>query len=118
MALLKIAEPEDRQFRGVRMAPLYDAVTTRIFPNLQHDRMALKLNGKDDNLRRADFHALAATAGLQAAAVDAVMDDMLQQMGGVIDRITLPKAIGHTADAGRIVKEMPDICRKRIESSA
>ena len=35
MALLKIAEPGDKQFRSVRMAPLYDAVTTRVFPRLQ-----------------------------------------------------------------------------------
>ena len=49
MALLKIAEHGEMQFRSVRMAPLYDAVTTRVFPNLKHDRMALKLNGKDDN---------------------------------------------------------------------
>jgi serine/threonine-protein kinase HipA len=118
MALLKTAEPEDRQFRSVRMAPLYDAVTTRVFPNLKHDRMALKLNGKDDNLRRADFRALAATAGLRGADADAAIDDMLQRMGGVIDRITLPKAIEHTAEAGKIVKEMLDICRKRIESFA
>ena len=45
MALLKIAEPGDSQFRSVRMAPLYDAVTTRVFPNLKHDRMTLKRNG-------------------------------------------------------------------------
>ena len=42
MALLKIAEPGDKQFRSVRMAPLYDAVTTRVFPRLQKDRLALK----------------------------------------------------------------------------
>ena len=115
MALLKTAEPEDQQFRSVRMAPLYDAVTTRVFPNLKHDRMALKLNGKDDNLRRADFRTLAATAGLKVAATDAAIDDMLQRMGGVVDRIILPKAIEHTAEAGKIVKEMHYICRKRIE---
>jgi len=83
MALLKTAEPGDRLFRSVRMTPLYDAVTTRVFPNLQHDRMALKLNGKDDNLRRADFRTLAATAGLRAADADAAIDDMLRRMGGV-----------------------------------
>src|SRR6185295_2895518 len=66
MALLKIAEPGDTQFRSVRMAPLYDAVTTRVFPKLKHDHLALKLNGKDDNLRRADFQTLATTAGLRA----------------------------------------------------
>ena len=37
------------------MAPLYDAVTTRVFPRLERDRMALKLNGKDDNLTAPIF---------------------------------------------------------------
>ena len=74
MALLKIAEPGDKSFRSVRMAPLYDAVTTRVFPRLEHDRLALKLNGKDDKLRRADFRAFAATAGLKAAEADAAID--------------------------------------------
>jgi len=118
MALLKTAEPKGRQFRSVRVAPLYDAVTTRVFPNLKHDRMALKLSGKDDNLRRADFRTLATTAGLRAAAADAAIDDMLGRIGGVIDQITLPKAIEPTAEAGKIVKEMLGICRGRIESFA
>jgi serine/threonine-protein kinase HipA len=54
---LKIAEPGDEQFRSVRLAPLYDAVTTRVFPRLQRDRLALKLNGKDARLHRAHFRA-------------------------------------------------------------
>jgi serine/threonine-protein kinase HipA len=40
MALLKIAQPGNPDFHSVGMAPLYDAVTTRVFPNLKHDRMA------------------------------------------------------------------------------
>src|ERR1700674_869223 len=36
MALIKIAEAGDQHFRSIRMAPLYDAVTTRIFPQLKH----------------------------------------------------------------------------------
>jgi serine/threonine-protein kinase HipA len=116
LALLKIAEPGAKQFRSVRMAPLYDAVTTRVFPNLKHDRMALKLNGKDDNLRRADFRALATTAGLRAGNVDASMDDMLTRMGGAIDGISLPNAIELTADARKIVEDTLNICRRRIEA--
>ena len=116
MALLKIAEPGDTQFRSVRMAPLYDAVTTRVFPNLKHDRMALKLNGKDDNLRRADFRALASTAGLKAADADAAIDDMLQQLRGAIDRIALPKAIELIDDALKMVAEVLTICRTRMET--
>jgi serine/threonine-protein kinase HipA len=42
--------PEWRRF--------YDAVTTRVFARLKHDRLALKLKEKDDNFRRADFQAL------------------------------------------------------------
>ena len=37
------------------MAPVYDAVTTRVFPHLEHDRMALKLNGRDDKLLAFTF---------------------------------------------------------------
>ncbi len=116
MALLKIAEPRDKQFRTVRMAPLYDAVTTRVFPNLKHDRMALKLNGKDDNLRRADFRALAINAGLRAADADAAIADMLTCLGSVIDSITLPKAINPSGDEEEIVREVLALCRGRIEA--
>jgi serine/threonine-protein kinase HipA len=116
MALLKIAKPGEKQFQSVRMAPLYDAVTTRVFPNLKHDRMALKLNGKDDNLRRADFRALATTAGLRTGDADAAMDDMLKRMGGAIDGISLPNAIEPTADARKIVEDTLNICRSRIEA--
>jgi serine/threonine-protein kinase HipA len=115
MALLKIAEPRDKQFRTVRMAPLYDAVTTRVFPNLKHDRMALKLNGKDDNLRRADFRALAVNAGLRAADADAAIADMLRRLGSAIDSITLPKAINPSGDEEEIVQEVLALCRNRIE---
>jgi serine/threonine-protein kinase HipA len=118
MALLKTAEPGDKQFRSVRMAPLYDAVTTRVFPNLKDDRMALKLNGKDDNLRRADFRALAATAGLRVGNADAAVDDMLQRLIGAIDGMRLPKAIEPGASARKMVEDMLGICRRRIEAFA
>jgi serine/threonine-protein kinase HipA len=62
MALLKITSPDDDKLSSVRMAALYDPVSTRVFPNLKRDRMALKLNGKDDSLRRADFQTFARTA--------------------------------------------------------
>jgi serine/threonine-protein kinase HipA len=98
------------------MAPLYDAVTTRVFPDLKHDRMALKLNGKDDNLRRADFRVLATTAGLKAGDADAAMDDMLKRMSGAIDGISLPKLIEPAQEARKIVEDMLNICRARIRT--
>jgi serine/threonine-protein kinase HipA len=118
LALLKIAEPGEPQFRSVRMAPLYDAVTTRVFPNLKHDRMALKLNGKDDNLRRSDFRTLAITAGLRARNVDAAIDDVLQKMAGAIDGISLSATIVPGNEMREIVGDTLDICRRRIKTFA
>jgi serine/threonine-protein kinase HipA len=115
IALLKIAEPGEKQFQSIRMAPLYDAVATRVFPNLKHDRIALKLNGKNDNLCRADFRALATNAGLRAADADAAIDDMIKRLGSAIDSIALPKAIEPSADARKIVHDVLGLCRKRID---
>ncbi|MHB1544489.1 MAG: type II toxin-antitoxin system HipA family toxin [Gammaproteobacteria bacterium] len=116
MALLKVAEPGEKQFQSIRMAPLYDAVTTRVLPNLKHDRIALKLNGKDDHLRRSDFRALATNAGLRVADADATIDDMTKRLGTAIDTIALPKSIEPTAEAQKIVHDVLDLCRKRIEA--
>jgi serine/threonine-protein kinase HipA len=116
LALLKIAEPGETQFRTVRMAPLYDAVTTRIFPKLKHDRLALKLNGKDDNLRRADFRALAITAGLRASNADETIDQVISNIGRVVGSIGLPQGIAPTADGQKIIEEMLEICRTRAEA--
>jgi serine/threonine-protein kinase HipA len=118
MALLKIAEPGERQFRSVRMAPLYDAVTTRVFPKLKHDRLALKLNGKDDNLRRADFQALATTAGARAGDAEAALDDLLQRLRGAIDGIEVPKHIEPTRETQKMADEVLDLCRLRLDGMA
>ena len=48
------------------MAPVYDAVTTRMFPGLEDDRMALAVNGRRNRLRRSDFLAAGRTLGLSA----------------------------------------------------
>jgi serine/threonine-protein kinase HipA len=118
MALLKIAEPGDTQFRSVRMAPLYDAVTTRVFPRLQSDRLALKLNGKDDRLRRADFRAFAGTAGLKAADADAAIDEMSGRLAEAIGRIALPEAFEYSAEGRKMAKALLEIASSRIESFA
>jgi serine/threonine-protein kinase HipA len=114
MALLKIAQPGERQFRTVRMAPLYDAVTTRVFPRLKHDRLALKLNGKDDSLRRADFVTLATTAGLRAGDAETVIDDVLNRLRKRIDGIAVPNVIEVPDPIRKLVDEALTICRRRI----
>jgi len=118
MALLKIAETGDATFRSVRVAPVYDAVTTRVFPRLGNDHMALKLNGKDDGLRRRDFRTLAATAGINAATADAVIDGLLASMQIALDRVALPGLEDYGPNGQRLAEEMLDIVRARTTSFA
>lgn len=90
LALLKIAEPAAKVFTSVRFAPLYDAVTTRVFPGLGGDRMALKLNGKDDRLTRGDFQATARTIGLTEAEADKVMTELAGRVAAAMPTLRLP----------------------------
>lgn len=116
LALLKVAEPDERQFRSVRLAPLYDAVTTRVFPRLAHDRMALKLAGKDDRLRRPDFRALAGTAGVGAADSDAAIDETLVRLREATGGIALPDLGEFGAEAAAAVERMTAIIRAQLDS--
>lgn len=113
LALLKIAEPGSDSFASVRMAPLYDAVTTRVFPRLARDRMALKLNGKDDRLRRADFKAFAATAGIRSADADAAIDGLAAALAGAAGTLTLPALVANSP-AAEAVAEMRRLVKERI----
>lgn len=115
MALLKTVEPGDKQFSSVRMAPLYDAVTTRVFAHLERDRMALKLNGKDDRLHRADFRTLASTMGLRVGDADLAIDDMIACMKQAADEVALPKLPDYGPEGEPMVAKMLDICRMRIK---
>ncbi|RWN64368.1 MAG: type II toxin-antitoxin system HipA family toxin [Mesorhizobium sp.] len=115
VALLKIAEPGSTQFSSVRMAPLYDAVTTRVFPRLERDRMALKLNGKDDRLRRADFKAFASTAGLKAAVADMAIDDLVAVVSRALDHLQLPPPLSDGSQGTKMAEQMRAIVRERIE---
>ncbi len=118
MAVLKIAEPGDLAFRRVRLAPVYDTLTTRVFPRLEHDRMALKLNGKDERLKRADFLAVSAIAGLRASDTNAAIDDVLDRMRAAVAAITLPKLPGYGPSGEAVVARTLEICRERLASFA
>jgi serine/threonine-protein kinase HipA len=116
MALLKTAQQGDAVFEAVRFAPVYDALTTRVFPGLEHDRMALKLGGRDERLRRADFVAVATLAGLRAGDANAAMDDLLGRLTGAIDGITIPPTCIRDAASGAVVGKTLDLCRERVAS--
>jgi serine/threonine-protein kinase HipA len=114
LALLKIAEPGDEAFSLVRMAPLYDAVTTRVFPRLKHDHMALKLNGKDDRLNAKDFQTFARTARLKAADADTVIETMLNRVRQILDRISLPALAQYGPEGHQIAGQMLETIRARV----
>lgn len=114
MGVLKIAEPGGRDFRSVRMAPLYDAVTTRVFPNLQTDRMALKISGKDERLKRADFKRFAATAGIPAAAADTAMDELAAAVARGLDGLALPPPLTDGSAGAERAALMREIVRERL----
>lgn len=118
LALLKIAAPGSRQFTTVRMAPLYDAVTTRVFPRLERDRMALKLNGKDDRLRRTDFRALAAMAGIKTSDADAAIDALLARLRTALDGTTLPALVPAGSPLADAAERMRILVRDRLDDFA
>lgn len=116
MAVLKIAEPRRKDFSSVRIAPLYDAVTTRVFPNLQSDRMALKISGKDERLKRADFRRFAATAGIPAAAADNAMDELAASLARSLQTLTLPDPLKDSSVGAERAAQMREIVQERLAS--
>lgn len=90
LALLKIAGPTGRSFRKVNIAPLYDAVCTRVFARLAADRMAFKMNGKDDRITLRDFMALARTMDLPVGRAEQIVQSMARSLLKASDEIALP----------------------------
>jgi serine/threonine-protein kinase HipA len=81
LAVLRVAPPGAEHFTSVRLAPVYDTVTTRIFPGLENDAMALTLNGKRNRLRKNDFLRAGATMGLAAVDTATAIDRLCQALG-------------------------------------
>jgi len=115
MAVLKTARPGQQTFASVRLAPVYDTLTTRVFPRLEHDHMALKLNGKDERLRRADFVAVAALAGLRAGDANETLDEVLQAFAKALDGLQFPTVCHTQPNAAAIVAKVLGICQKRLD---
>ena len=101
LALLKIARVGSQVFSAVRFAPLYDAVSTRVFPKLAGDRMALKLNGKDDRLTRADFRTAARTMGVPDASAEAACDEITERVSTRLRKLKLPTFVRRSAKPAR-----------------
>jgi serine/threonine-protein kinase HipA len=115
IALLKTAQRGISSFTNVRFAPLYDAVTTRVFPGLSHDRLALKLNGKDDRLGREDFVSLARTIELPVPRARTILREIDEGLSRALAAgLALP---GKTRDTeGRVIGQVADIIADRLET--
>lgn len=115
LAMLKIAGPEDRIFTSARLAPLYDSVTTRVFPGLSGDRMALKLNGKDDRLNIDDFRNLARTIGLAVGNAETAITGIADRLSARSPSLTPPRFEAH---AERLQSMRDDVIAIVTERSA
>jgi serine/threonine-protein kinase HipA len=116
LAVLKTAEVGAKTFTSVRFAPLYDAVTTRVFPGLAGDRMALKLNGKDDRLTRQDFLALARTIGLTVDDAEAGLDALATRVTDRLLTLQLPAFAGEFNGAKTVRDKIEAIAAARCAS--
>ena len=104
LAVLKVAEVNAKAFTSVRFAPLYDAVTTRVFPGLGSVRMALKLNGNYDRLTRQDFLALARTIGVSAGDAETAIADLTARVADLAQGLQLP-AFAAEAEAAKTARD-------------
>lgn len=114
MALLKTARAGEASFREVRLAPVYDTLATRVFPGLQNDGMALKLNGKDQRLRRSDFMALAKIADLGATSAKSAIDGLVRALATALEGFSLPPRAQADTQAQAMTERVLEIVRARV----
>ncbi|WP_346657371.1 HipA domain-containing protein [Bradyrhizobium monzae] len=118
LARLRGAAPGARQFESVRFAPLYDAVTTRVFPGLASDRMALKLSGKDERLTPRDFLTLSRTIELPIARAEEAMASVTAATRKAAGAISLPEMARDGEGAKSIEERVKAIVAERCGAFA
>lgn len=90
MAVLRVAPDGSRSFASVRLAPVCDAVTTRVFPGLESDHMALSLAGKRSRLSTVDFVRAGATMGIGADLARNVVESMCGRLRAHLESLDPP----------------------------
>ncbi|MGI9043542.1 MAG: HipA domain-containing protein [Gemmatimonadaceae bacterium] len=98
IAILKSIRPGSLgnapEAQGIRYSPLYDLVNTAIV--VPGDLFALRLNGKQNNLRKKDFAALAKLWGLSRDASDARIESILSR---IMNELAAVLALSHLSDS-------------------
>ena len=109
LAVLRVASDGAENFTSVRLAPVYDAVTTRVFPGLESDHLALSLAGKRNRLSSRDFVKAGVTMGMNAAAARDIVTSLCGRLSA------------HTEDlefASDRVNRAVEIWKERIATTA
>lgn len=88
------------------LTPAYDLLSTLPYGD---NRMALKFEGRDDNLKRSDFVNFGKRYGVRGIIIESIMDELYE---GVTKRIP---DIGEIGFASRIEKHLAMVIRKRCE---
>ena len=60
----------------ITLTPLYDLICTAIYGDF---KMALKIDGRDDNIKRKTFIAFAERYGINAKAMNSALDNLLNR---------------------------------------
>jgi serine/threonine-protein kinase HipA len=83
------------QIQGTRYSPLYDLVNTSLI--IPGDLFALPINGKQNNLRRKDFSALAKLWGAgrdtASARIESLATSIRQKLSATLELSHLPESM-------------------------
>ena len=109
LAVLRIASDGVENFTSVRFAPVYDAVTTRVFPGLESDHLALSLAGKRNRLSSRDFVRAGVTMGMNAAAARDVVASLCGRLSTHLEDFE-----PNSDRVGRAI----EIWKERVETTA
>lgn len=66
------------------LTPAYDLLSTLPYGD---NRMAIKFEGRDDNLRRSDFVGFGGRHGIRKHAIESILDQLYEESSGRVERI-------------------------------
>jgi serine/threonine-protein kinase HipA len=79
--------------------------------------MVLKMNGKDDRLRRADSRAVA-TTGIKAADADAAIDEIVSDLAAGLEVLALPDIAPAASPVVKASERMRHLVKERLDTFA
>ncbi|MCY3879365.1 MAG: type II toxin-antitoxin system HipA family toxin [Rhodobacteraceae bacterium] len=109
IAILLVASDGAENFTSVRLAPVYDAVTTRVFPSLENDQLALSIAGKRHRLSSRDFVRAGVTMGMKAEAARDIVASLCGRLSIHLENLE--------PTANRVNRAF-EIWKERIETTA